>query len=148
MYIPPVAQSRDLHEKGKVAMDNKEIVMKNYTYEEFQTIANLSTEIMLGVINSLAHDDFIKNGKVEPGIGDWCAEMSAGDDFNLESFGILAEVTECHGEKTYVIETIMGRRMYWSQCIMHKIPCNLIDEDARLYLLQFLKDRDTDVNVK
>ena len=104
-----------------------------------QDMANLAFGIVFQLLLSS-----VENMKTfeEPIVGDWCIEMSSISKKSPDLLGIVREVTS----DGYIIQTVLGQTVTWTNCRMIKIPNTLLDKQLHTELLQLLKSNGVEVN--
>lgn len=92
-------------------------------------------QLLLSSIENIKNDD-------TPKVGDWCIEITTISDKTSNLLGVVREVTN----DGYIIQTVLGQTVTWTNCIMRKIPNQLLDNQLHTKLLQMLKSSGYDIN--
>lgn len=100
-----------------------------------QEIANQSFGIVFQLLlSSLWNIEKIE----EPRVGDWCVELTS---IYTRDCNLLGVVKEINGD-SYIIQTILGQFVHWTNCKMVKIPSNLLQTDLHSRLLNYIKENE------
>ena len=100
--------------------------------------ANLVTGILFKLIQSEAIHSTEK-----PEIGDWCFEITTGAP-EMKCLGMLLSKAD-KNDDNYVIQTLLGQRVYWFNARCLKIPSELVDAESIIELWNYLKEEGADV---
>ena len=98
--------------------------------------------LMIGILFKLIQSEAFYSTE-KPKIGDWCFEMTTGTT-EMKCLGMLIG-NEDKQDGNYVIQTLLGQRVYWSNARFVKIPSNMVDTKSIVELWTYLKEEGADV---
>lgn len=81
----------------------------------------------------------------KPQVGDFVVELSSMFRKEINNLGILREIKETENGAEYVIQTVFGQTVNWTNCKMVKIPSDMLDTNEYEDLIKFLANSGVDV---
>lgn len=96
-------------------------------------VANL----MFGIVYELLLSNvssFLTNET--PSVGDWCIEVYSSYRKEVNSLGIVREITP----EGYITQTVLGKTVIWTDCKMVKLNSSLLDSYYHKKMLALLKE--------
>lgn len=105
--------------------------------EDTGMVSGEYANLTFGIVYHLLLSSILESSEYEkPQVGDWCIEMSSIFTKNIQNLGIVREINS----DDYVIETVFGQMVTWTNCRMRKIPSSLVNMEDFDKVVSMLKE--------
>lgn len=119
------------------------MIVNNLYSNDDKMIDKSMADLAYGIVFQLLLSS-IENIKTfeSPGVGDWCIELTTISQKTPNLLGIVREISN----DGYIIQTVLGQTVTWTNCKMVKIPDMLLDKQSHHSLLQLLKLNEKEID--